>query len=173
MILSSLSPLLILWAIRGVPVAPHNIFAICCVLAAIVPNLFLAARLIVAKRNKNPVPMPCGKAEDVRAHTLVYLLAILLPLYDQSSDTWFGAAATGVAFFLVSVLFYHLELYYTNIFFVWRGYYVFVVYPSDNENSYSRVDKYVLITRRKTLESVTKIDAYRITNSMYMEAPNG
>lgn len=114
MVLSSLSPLFILWAIRGNPLI-SDYYLICgCLLMVVIPNAFLYERILAAKRNNDKRTLKVGLADDHRDHLLVYLFAILLPLYDANLSEQRDFAATLVAFFFIIFLFWHLNLHYMN-----------------------------------------------------------
>jgi hypothetical protein len=108
MVLGSISPLFILWAIRGtcqVPTAPcpslsatvqmqkesclvPNIYfvSVCCAFI-VLPNAFLLLRRWTAHKHRDAREIVVGKAEDHRDHLLVYLFAMLLPFYASNLAT--------------------------------------------------------------------------------------
>src|SRR3954454_6799859 len=82
MVLSSLSPLFILWAVRGIPsVNDWYLWTACACLVGI-PNIVLYLRIRLARVRGDVSSLVIGKAEDHREHLLVYLFAMLMPLYD-------------------------------------------------------------------------------------------
>src|SRR5690349_19640912 len=81
MVLSCISPLFVLWAIRGNKLVPDRWFIPSCLALAIIPTVVLWLRLRVAIRGKDTRNIVVGEAEDHRDHLLVYLFAMLLPLY--------------------------------------------------------------------------------------------
>src|SRR5262245_42739781 len=94
LVLSSLSPLFVLWAIRGSDRISNGWLILICAVAVVIPNLFLWLRIRTAQRLNELRTIEVGKAEDHREHLLVYLFAMLLPLYAASLTTWreIGAA---------------------------------------------------------------------------------
>ncbi len=84
MVLSGISPLFILWAVRGNSLIPEYCFLGFCAFMVIVPSGYLWWRIVMAKKLKQLRPIAVGKAEDHRDHLLVYLFAMLLPFYTAS-----------------------------------------------------------------------------------------
>jgi hypothetical protein len=169
MVLSSISPLFILWAIRGSKLIPSVYFVSACILMVIVPNAFLYLRLRVAKRQNDTREIVIGKAEDHRDHLLVYLFALLLPFYTTSLTDWREFSATLVAVCFIVFLFWNLNLHYMNVLFAMLGYRIFTIYPPQDENPYTGEETLVLITRRTMISKDQKVVPYRLSNSVYWE----
>lgn len=66
MVLSSVSPLFALWAIRGTTLVPDVYFLTFCVLMIVVPNAFLWYRIRVAKKNREKRELAVAIVEDTR-----------------------------------------------------------------------------------------------------------
>jgi len=81
MVLSGVSPLFFLWAIRGSKLVPDSYLITFCAAMVILPNLFLWVRIRAAKALNVKNQLVVGTAEDHRDHLLVYLFAMLLPFY--------------------------------------------------------------------------------------------
>ena len=86
MVLSSISPLFILWAIRGSSLISDRYFLTFCALMVIIPNAFLWLRIMIAKKLQERRELIVGTSEDHREHLLVYLFAMLLPFYMENLD---------------------------------------------------------------------------------------
>lgn len=170
MVLSSVSPLFILWAIRGNSLIPEYYFLGFCVFMVVVPSGYLWRRIVTAKRLKQFRPILVGKAEDHRDHLLVYLFAMLLPFYAADLGTWRDMATAVVALAFIIFLFWHLNLHYMNILFAAFGYHVFTIYPQIDDNPLSGKASRVLITKRVTIPNGEKIEAYRLSNTVYFES---
>jgi hypothetical protein len=168
MVLSSISPLFILWAIRGSKVVPDEYFIPLCALAVIIPNAVLFWRYKTARKLHETRELTIGIAEDHRGHLLVYLFAMLIPLYatDLGDPRDMAAALAAVA--LIVVLFYRLNLHYTNIVFTILSYYVFTVRPRDGHEQGATA--IVLITKRQQVDPGAQIVAYRLSDTVYVEA---
>lgn len=102
MVLSSISPLFILWAIRGIKLIPDRYFLAFCAFMVIIPNAFLCLRIMTAKRLQERRELVIGTAEDHRDHLLVYLFAMLLPFYATELATWRDVAAVLAALSFIS-----------------------------------------------------------------------
>lgn len=170
MVLSSVSPLFILWAIRGTALVPDVYFLAFCALMIVVPNAFLWFRIRTAQKNQEKRELAVSTVEDNRDHLLVYLFAMLLPFYADTLATWrvLAAALAGLGF--IVFMFWHLNLHYMNILFALFGYRVFTLYPSSDTSPLSGRLNYVLITPRVSIAAGERIAAYRISDTVYFEA---
>ena len=170
MVLSSVSPLFILWAIRGSSLIPDLYFVGGCALMVVIPNVFLWLRIRTAWKQKDKRTITVGAADDHRDHILVYLFAMLLPFYSTSISAWrdFGATVAALAF--IVFLFWHLNLHYMNLFFALRGFRVFTVYPPTDGNPLTAKTRQALITRRVSLAPGEQVNAYRLSDTVYLEA---
>jgi hypothetical protein len=169
LVLSSISPLFILWAIQGNSLIPDNLFTGLCMMMVIIPNTFLWLRIQTAKKLGEKRELVTGRAEDHRDHLLVYLFTMLLPFYTANFSSWrdFAAAMTALGF--IVFLFWHLNLHYMNILFASLGFRVFTVYPPAGRNNLSGSQSWVLITRRVHVSEGERIIAYRISDTVYLE----
>ncbi|HLZ11040.1 MAG TPA: hypothetical protein VKP58_00510 [Candidatus Acidoferrum sp.] len=170
MVLSSISPLFVLWAIRGSKLVPDSYLLSFCALMVALPNLFLWLRIQAAKKHHVKSELVVGSAEDHRDHLLVYLFAMLLPFYPIDTGSWRDFAALISALAFVVFLFWHLNLHYMNIIFAIRGYRVFTILPPKDDNPLSGRISLVLITPRTSVLSGDRIIAYRLSDTVYFEA---
>ncbi len=169
MVLSSLSPLFILWSIRGTNLIPDMYFITGCLAMAILPTGFLHCRELLAKRQRDVRSLVVGKIEDHRGHVLVYLFAILLPFYRQNVESWRDFSALMAALVFIVFLFWHLNYHYMNIVFALRGYRVLSVLTPEGDSEGSSMKNFALITRRSSVEPNERLVAYRLSNTVYME----
>jgi hypothetical protein len=169
MVLSSISPIFILWGIRGNKLIPDRYFLAACAVFVFVPNGFLWLRLNTAKRMSDKRELTVGKAEDHRDHLLVYLFTMLLPLYPIDLSNWRDFSAILAALGFVIFLFWHLNLHYMNILFALFRYRVFTVSTPTSDNPIGGNECYAVITRRSALGSGERIVAYRLSNTVYFE----
>ena len=170
MVLSSLAPLFFLWGIRGTRLIPDEWFVTGCLLLATLPTVFLWLRFERARSQKDLRHLVAGPTEDHRNHVLVYLFAILLPFYRQDLASGREFAAMLVALAFIVFLFWRLNLHYMNIFFAFLHYRVFTVFPPMDENPYTGRVPFVLITRRHALSPGDSFNAYRISDTVYLES---
>lgn len=173
LVLSSISPLFILWALRGSELIPDLALWAGCLLAIVLPTGFLWLRVRASKKHRLTREIVIGRAEDHRDHLLVYLFTMLLPLYAADLSTWREMTAALFALMFIVFLFWHLNLHYMNLWFALRGFHVFTVYAPDDNNPHSGRSGLVLITRRVTLSTGDKIRALRISDSVLVEADDG
>jgi hypothetical protein len=169
MVLSSVSPIFILWAIRGNRTIPDRYWVAFCAVMVFVPYLFLALRIRTAKRLQERRELVVGSSEDHRDHLLVYLFAMLLPVYAVDFGAWRDSAAIMIALGFIVLVFWHLNLHYMNLLFALTGYHVFTVFPPTDENPLTGKVSQVLITRRVALLPGEHLTAYRLSDTVYLE----
>jgi hypothetical protein len=169
MVLSSISPLFILWAIRGNCLVPDHYFIGFCTLMVLLPNVFLWLRVRTARRNNDQREVTVGSADDHRDHILVYLFAMLLPFYSEDLGTLRDLAATLAALSFIVFLFWHLNLHYMNLAFAVFGYRVFTVYPPVDGNPLTGKTRCAVITRRVSLVPNERLATYRLSDTVYLE----
>ncbi len=169
MVLSSISPLFLLWAIRGNKLIPDRYLLPLCLAMMILPNLFLWLRIKTAMRLQERKELAIGSAEDHRDHILVYLFAMLLPLYPIDLGTWRDFAALVSALAFIVFLFWHLNLHYMNLLFALFGYRVFTIFAPRDENPFSGRVPQVLLTPRVALVAGERVIAYRLSDTVYFE----
>ena len=169
MVLSSTSPLFVLWAIRGSKLIPDRYLISFCALMVVLPYLFLWLRIGAARKLNVTRDLVIGSAEDHRDHLLVYLFAMLLPFYPIDTGTCRDLAALITALAFVVFLFWHLNLHYMNIIFAIRGYRVFTISPPKDDNPLSGKTNQVLLTHRIALLPGEHVVAYRLSDTVYFE----
>ncbi|MYA67939.1 MAG: hypothetical protein F4Y22_11910 [Gammaproteobacteria bacterium] len=169
MVLSSLCPLFVLMAIRGNSLFPELYFVMMCLALAIVPSIFLWLRVRTVQLQDDVRKLVVGQAEDHRSHVLVYLFATLLPFYREELGSIRDLLAMCIALGLIIFLFWRLNLHYLNVFFAFRGYFVFTVSPPESEKTQNGLDNFVLITKRKKVREGQHIIAFRLSNTVYLE----
>lgn len=169
MVLSSISPLFILWGIRGNSIVPDSYFLSFCTVMIIVPNLFLWLRMRTTRKLNEKRELVVGTAEDHREHILVYLYAILLPFYAADLGTYRDLAAALAAVGFIVFLFWHLNLHYMNLLFAVFDYRVFTVNPPADNNPITGKVSQVLITRRTLILPGEHLVVYSLSDTVSME----
>jgi hypothetical protein len=169
MVLSSISPLFVIWAIRGSHLIGDRWLVSACALLILLPNGFLWIRLRTAERLKDRRELVIGHVEDHRDHLLVYLFAMLVPFYADEMAHWRTLISTLVTVAFIVFLFWHLNLHYMNLLFAVKGYRVFTVNPPAEANGVSGKTSFVLITRRVSLVKGERLPAYRLSDTVYIE----
>lgn len=168
MVLSSMAPLFLLWAVRGSSLFPNSYFIPACVLMAIAPNLLLLFRIRTAKSTNDCQVKTIHHVDDHKDHILVYLFATLLPFYtaDLQSHREFGATVLALAFILF--LFWHLNMHYMNLLFALQGYRVFTVTP-DSQDTHGGKTPFIVLAKRTSLTEGQKIETYRLSDTVFIE----
>jgi len=169
MVLSSMSPLFLLWAIRGNSFVRDKYLLTFCAIMLVLPNLFLVLRIRAAIGANDRREIAVGTAEDHRDHLLVYLFSMLLPFYAAELRNARDVAAVLVALAFIVFLFWHLNLHYMNLLFAVLGYRVFSVLPPPGNNPLSGRSGLVVITRRPVLVSGERLSVYRLSDTVYFE----
>jgi hypothetical protein len=169
MVLSSIAPLFVIWAIRGSRLISDSYLVAFCGLMVFGPYAFLWLRISTARKHEDKRVLAIGKAEDHRDHLLVYLFAMLLPFYGAELGTWRELLAMLVALSFIVFLFWHLNLHYMNLLFAVLGYRVFTIYPPAEGSPLSGRESLVLISRRETLPVGGRMTVYRLSDTVYFD----
>ena len=168
MVLSSMAPLFILWAVRGSGPIPDRYFIPSCLFFAIVPTLVLQWRIRTAERTNDIQTKTIYHADDHRDHILVYLFAMLLPFYTVNLRDCREFAAALLALLFILFLFWHLNMHYMNLLFAFKGYRVFTVTPNPADRVGSQAP-FVILTKRIALPQGEQIKAYRLSDTVFIE----
>ena len=169
MVLSSISPLFIIWAIKGNSLIADSYFLLFCGFMVIIPNLFLWWRIRTARKLHEKRTIVVGTSEDHRDHLLVYLFTLLLPFYSADFSTWrdFLSVLTAIGF--IVFIFWHLNLHYMNILFSLKGYRIFTLYPPQDKNPLTGKSTFVLITPRVAVNNGEQLVVYRLSDTVFLE----
>lgn len=124
---SSLSPVFLLWAIRGVESIQDAVWVPVCIALFVLPSVLLLFFFRRAKKHENDKTITVKSAKDQREHLLIYLFAMLIPLFDANLGGARDLIAVSVALLFVLFLFWHMRLHYMNLFFALFGYKIFTV----------------------------------------------
>ena len=169
MVLGSISPLFIFWAIQGSRFISDDWLLPICALMVIVPNAVLLLRFRTAKKQADKRVLTVGTSDDHRHHILVYLFAMLLPFYSADLESWRSLSAALAALAFIVFLFWHLNLHYMNLAFALLGYRVFMICPPLDGNQLTGKTLYTVITRRVNLSPGEQLIAYRLSDTVYVE----
>jgi hypothetical protein len=169
MVLASFWPLFLLWAIRGSPIIEDELLFLICGSLIVIPNFLLGLRIWYAKWQKDTKVVTIENPEDHRDHILIYLIAILLPVYSLPLDTWREIDVLIVALLLVVVIFWLLDLHYMNLFLTLLGYRIYTINPENRAGDTAQRDSFVVITWRTALIEGKEIRMHRISDSIFIE----
>ncbi|MDO9035794.1 MAG: hypothetical protein Q7U51_11395 [Methanoregula sp.] len=169
MVLASFWPLFLLWAIRGSPVIEDWILFFCCGSLIVIPNALVLIRIYNARSQNDTKLITVENAQDHRDHILIYLIAILIPVYSLPLDAWRNIAALIVALILVITIFWLLDLHYLNLFFTIFDYRIYTINPDNRSSQTGRRDSFVIITKKTSLIDGEEIRMHRISDSIFID----
>lgn len=168
MVVGSLAPLFLLWAIRGAPPISDRYWVGTCLGLAIVPNLVLLWRWQSAWRRNDHRVIVIAAARDQSDHLLVYLFAMLLPLYTANLVNERELLSVAAAFAFIVFLFWHMNLHYMNIAFAVLGYRVYTIDMVSPQGS-SKNSVILLSKRNAPPPANATIDGLRLSDTVYVE----
>ena len=161
MVLSGFAPLFVLWSIRGLGDVPDQVSLPIFGFLIVAPTIMLAARWKKAQSRSDVRTFQVGDSANHRDHAIVYLLAMVIPLYDADQDRGRQTAALVVAFLFTLFLFFHLRLHYLNLLFAMCGY---------SAHSWSTDNAPVIVLSKKwQLRKGDTITCYRLSGGVYVE----
>jgi hypothetical protein len=171
MVVGSLSPLFILWAIRGTHNIPDEWWVAFCIACATFPNLVLYLRWRIANSRNDHRIILARSARDQSEHLLVYLFAMLIPLFGVDLDSTRDELSVLVAFGFVVFIFWHMNLHYMNVLFALFGYRVFTVEAalSRTPGAENRTTTVVVLSKRHSIAPSTELDTIRLSDAVLVE----
>jgi ABC-type xylose transport system permease subunit len=172
LVLSSLSPLFILWGVRGSEAVGDEVWILFCAAMVIVPNVFLGLQLHVARRRGNRKTIEVKVCRDQTEQLLVYLFAMLIPLFGVELNGIRGLAALLLAVLFVAFIFWHMQLHYMNLFWAIFGYRIFTVETASEGRETSdsrRSQSYVVISKRESIESGKPLTGLRLGGNVLVD----
>lgn len=170
---SSLSPVFLLWAVRGVTPISDRLWIPTCVFLFILPTAILCLVFRRARANQNEKTIVVESARDQREHLLTYLFAMLIPLFQATLTAVRDIAAISIAFLFVMFLFWHMRLHYMNLIFALCGYRIFTVEARGGTTSKDREGErlvtYAVISRRHYLVNGEPLTGYRLGGNVLVD----
>lgn len=167
LVLACMGPLFLLMAIRGLGSVPWEIYFPAFLGLAIIPNLYLALRIVFSVKRNDRKLIRVGVATDNREQLITYVFATLLPLFQSSVSTDQDLYAALCALLLIIFVFGHMELYYMNFFFALAGYRVLSLAPDHHAGS-NQVG-HVIITKRRSLPPGLEMQPIRVTDFLLFD----
>jgi hypothetical protein len=168
MILASLSPVFLVWAIVGMDKISDWYFISSCVLAVAIPHLIIFRMISVALKTRTEKQITIETAKDAKEHLLTYFMPLVLPVMAVTFSTWRGFAATLFLFSIMAFASWHLRVFYINVFFALFGYRIFKITQPENPLSHS-IDERILISKRTQLDKGTVLSAVNLGGNVYYE----
>jgi hypothetical protein len=170
MVLGGFAPLFILWAFRGTQAIPDMYFIPACALLVILPNFILWLRIKIAKKRNDTVSLKVAEVKDQKDHILVYLFAMLIPLYDANIESIRDFSAVTMALLFILFLFWKMNLHYVNLIFSLYGYGILnLSIESTCARGKTTKTSVILITKREHIDADNTVNAYRISNTVLLE----
>lgn len=170
---SSLSPVFLLWAIRGVEKIPDNIWIPACIALFLFPTIALWWFFKRARKQQNDKTITVHTAKDQREHLLTYLFAMLIPLFDANLGGYRDLIAIFVALLFVLFLFWHMRLHYMNLFFAMRGYRIFTVEARSGTEPMNRdrpkLSTYAILSKRHNLPDGESLTGWRLGGNVLVD----
>lgn len=169
MVLSSFSPLLVLWAITGsrIEAVPNLIFRMICVILIITPIIIIYLRYYRVKKINDVQTFTVNNCKDQKDVLIIYLFAMLIPIYQTEYDNVIQFSALIVLAVFVFVLFWHLHLYYINLILAFTRFHTFMIQPTISETMFNR--QVIIISKYEFLKEGQTIVAYRLTDTVFLE----
>ncbi|MCC6351912.1 MAG: hypothetical protein IT202_05315 [Fimbriimonadaceae bacterium] len=173
MVLGSLSPLFILWAIAGVKDIPDNYLVATCIAFAILPGLFILLREQIATKEKDFKVIEIHNATDDSANVLVYLFTIAVPLFSVNLESMRSKfAMLGLVVFVI-YMYLHLRLFFMNPLYAVRGYRVFTIEPPADGDGIGTRETLIVLSRRRILAGGSKLSTLRLSDTVFLEVEKG
>ncbi len=162
MLISSMSPLFLLVAIRGMDkVFSEKVLWIITVFLIIVPYLVIRFRILRSKKSNDTFILDVTAAKNNKEYLFTFLFTVLLPLYSVSIEEPRDCYAVLAAILLVIFILWNLNLHFINIVFAIRGYRVYTI-----ENDQTSI----LLTKRHSIpKNSIPIKVHRLSNSVFIE----
>lgn len=168
MVLSGMSPVFVLWAIRGTTLIPDIFFYTICFAFAVLPNLGLIGIATHARARARERTVTVGIVNDRREEVITYLFAMLLPFYTADLNSWPNLWATVTAFILVVFLFWLLNLHHLNLLVVAFGYHCYEIISPESSSPASRMQSFTLLSKEPAFRRNANVGVYVITNSVFL-----
>jgi len=173
---SSLSPVFLLWAIRGVDAIRDEYWIPICLGLFLLPNILLWLIFRNSEAKKNEKSITVVSSSDQREHLLTYLFAMLIPLFDANTDGFRDLIAVTLALSFVMFLFWHMRLHYMNVFFALWGYHIFTVEAkigtTGRDRKYDRLVTYAVISKRHYIPDDDILTGYRLGGRVLFDKAN-
>lgn len=167
LVINSFAPVFLLWAIRGINCIENKYLIPACIGLIVIPYAILFMRLHFAKKSNDTAQIVVDNYDNHKDQILVYLVAMLIPLYDANIGTARDVAATITALALIIFIFIHLNLHYVNIIFALKGYKVYTIQKASA--TISGDTPIILLSKKNSLKLGKTIIATRISNTVYID----
>ncbi len=173
---SSLSPVFLLWSIRGVDAVDDAVWIPTCLVLFVLPTAILYWVFSRARKSENVKTIDVVSARDQREHLLTYLFAMLIPLFDVNLGGVRDIVAVAFALAFVMFLFWHMRLHYMNLIFAIWGYRIYTVEAKigtkERDREQPRLVTFAVISRRHYLPEGSALTGYRLGGNVMVDKDN-
>lgn len=170
---SSLSPVFLLWAIRGIDKIDDKYWIPACLAMFTIPTAILVLARRYQTKIDNSQTISVVRVREEREHLLTYLFAMLIPLFDANLEGWRDLTAVATAFLFVLLLFWHMRLHYMNLYFALRGYRIFTVEVELSTTANNRARKtlttYAVLSKRHCIPEGETLTGIRLGGDVLID----
>jgi hypothetical protein len=170
---SSLSPVFLLWSIRGIDAVDDAVWIPACLTLFVLPTAILYLIFRRARKSENVKTIDVVSARDQREHLLTYLFAMLIPLFDVNLGGVRDIFAVSFALAFVMFLFWHMRLHYMNLIFAIWGYRIYTVEAKigtkERDREQIRLMTFAVISRRHYLPDGSALTGYRLGGNVLVD----
>lgn len=173
---SSLSPVFLLWSIRGVDAVDDAVWISTCLVLFVLPTAILYWVFSRARKSENVKTIDVVSARAQREHLLTYLFAMLIPMFDVNLGGVRDIVAVAFALAFVMFLFWHMRLHYMNLIFAIWGYRIYTVEAKigtkERDREQPRLVTFAVISRRHYLPEGSTLTGYRLGGNVLVDKDN-
>lgn len=170
---SSLSPVFLLWAIRGIDKIDDRYWIPACLAMFALPTVILALVKQYQTKIDNSQTINVVSVKEEREHLLTYLFAMLIPLFDANLEGARDLMAVAAALVFVMLLFWHMRLHYMNLYFALRGYRIFTVEVELSTTANNRARKtlatYAVLSKRHHIPDNEPLTGIRLGGDVLID----
>lgn len=168
-VIASLTPLFLMWAIKGSPIISNETMILGCAGIIILSNGAIFLRWWIAVKENQVMEAIVESSTDHTEHLVVYLLAVFLAIYSSSISSLREFLATLFALSLIVILFWFSRLHYLNLIFALIGYKTFTVTRRHPDSNFNKTTKVVVLSKRDQINPNEKIICYRLSHDFWIE----
>ena len=170
----SLSPVFLVWAVRGSAILDQSFLNLFAGLTLLGPLAMFRWRLMHTKKSKledggNLQELTVRRLTDRREHLLSYLFPLLLSFWAIDFQDFRELASFGCVMLFTGLAFWHLQLTYVNLWLALVGYRSVQVEPKGASGRSLR--PIILLTKNHRLQEGEFVQAWLLTNNLYIEKP--
>ncbi len=170
MVIGCLSPVFLVWAIRGNNLLSDGVLWTMAGIAILGPALALGRRFNQVRKSDfggNLQKLTVRRLTDRREHLLSYLFPVLLSFWAIDFTDRRELYAFAVVMLFTGIAFWHLQLIYVNLWQALFGYRSVQVELQGAQQCSLR--PIILLTKNHRLTEGQDVNAWRLTNNLYLE----